>query len=105
MKYMSITFQHIMEMSMIHILSSIISLGDRFHMSRKGGTGSHWEVSGFPRSVNGMAMSELDCRKHLVGIGLANSVICSINLYCISSSSIQGPFFSQAGSSLFKRFH
>ena len=49
-KYMSITFQHIMEMSMIHILSSIF-LGERFHMSRKGGTGSQGEVGGFPQSV------------------------------------------------------
>jgi len=39
MKYVSTTFQHIMEKSMIHTLSSIMSLGDRFHMSRKGGTG------------------------------------------------------------------
>jgi len=54
---------------MIHILSSVISLGDRFHVSRKGGTGSQGKVGGFPQSVK-TAVSELDCRKLLVGIGL-----------------------------------
>jgi len=34
---MSITFQHIMEKSMIYIRSSTMSLGDRFHVSRKAG--------------------------------------------------------------------
>jgi len=68
MKYMSITFQHIMETSMIHILSSVVSMGDRFHVSRKGETGSQEKVGGFPQSVK--AVSELDCRKPLVGIGL-----------------------------------
>jgi len=53
MKYVSIAFhfQYMMEMPMIRILSSIISLGDRFHMSRKGGTGSQGEVGGFPQSL------------------------------------------------------
>ena len=81
MKHMSITFQHIMEMSMIHILISIISLGEIPH-EQKGWDrvtgGSGWVP---PKCENGMAVSGIDCRKLLVGIGLANSVLCSINLY------------------------
>ena len=36
---------------MIHILSSVVSMGDRFHVSRKGETGSQEKVGGFPQSV------------------------------------------------------
>jgi len=42
-----------------------MSLGDRFCMSRKDGTGGGGWV--YPKDVNRMAVSELGCRKALVG--------------------------------------
>jgi len=44
-----------------------MSLGDRFHMSRKGGTGGGGWVH--PKGANSMTMSELACEKPLVGAG------------------------------------
>ena len=71
-------------------------------MSRKGGTGGGGWVH--LKGANSMAVSGLACRKALVGIGRAISVLFGINrlykqavLPCRASiSSIYGPFFSYA---------
>jgi len=54
-----------------------MSFGDRFCMSRKGGTrGGGWVHL---QGANGMAMSGLSCRKALVSIGWPISVLFDIN--------------------------
>jgi len=48
-------------------------------MSRKGGTGGGGWVH--PKGANSMAVSELACRKALVGTGRAISVLFGINRF------------------------
>ena len=64
---------------MIYICSSTMSLGDRFHVSRKAGK---WV--GSLKGENSTAVSELP----LVGIGLANSVRCSINIIALETTNL-----------------
>ena len=55
-----------------------MSLGDRFCVSRKDGTGGGGWVH--PKGANSMAMSGLHGRKVLVGTGRAISVTFGINV-------------------------
>ena len=54
-----------------------MSLGLRFCMSRKGGTGGGGWV--YPKGANSMATSGLIFRSDLVGTGRATSVLFGIN--------------------------
>ena len=80
-----------------------MSLGLRFCVSRKGGTGGGWWVH--PKGANSMAVSGLACRKALVGTGRAISVLFGITglrnkpSYLVGPSFLAftyGPFFSYA---------
>jgi len=60
-------------------------------MSRKGGTGGGGWVH--PKGANSMAMSELACRKALVGTGRVISVLFGINGFRNKPSDLVGPPF------------
>ena len=68
-----------------------MSLGLRFCVSRKGGTGGGGWVH--PEAANSMAVSGLTCRKALVGTGMAISVLFGINRLRNKPSYIVGPPF------------
>ena len=68
-----------------------MSLGLRFCVSRKGGTGEGGWVH--PKGVNSMAMSGFACRKALVGTGRLTSVLFGIKGLRIKPSYPVGPPF------------
>ena len=51
----------------------------------QGHRGSGWVAS---KGEKITAVYELDCRKLLIGIGLANSVVCSINIIALETSNL-----------------
>jgi len=75
---------------------STMSLGLRFCMSRKGGTGGDGWVH--PKGANSMVMSGLISRNDLVGIRRAISVLFGIN-------GIQGLFFSYSRLAFLERLN
>ena len=70
---------------------SAMSLGLRFCVNRKGGTGGGGWVH--PKGVNSTAMSGLACRKALIGTGRAISVLFGINGLRNKPSYLVGPPF------------
>jgi len=88
-----------------------MSLGIRFWVRRKGGTGGGGWVH--PKSANSMAASGLVFRSDLVGTGRAISILFGINgvrnqrshLVGPPFSRIQGPFFSYGRLSFLERLN
>jgi len=76
-----------------------MSLGLRFCVSRKGGTGGGGLVH--PKGANSMAASGLVFRSYLVGTGRVISILFGIN----GVSRIQGPFFSYSRLAFLERLN
>jgi len=70
-----------------------MSLGLRFCVSRKGGTGGGGWVH--PKGANSMAASELVFRSNLVGTGRAISILFDINGVRNKRSHLVGPPFPE----------